>query len=87
MHFVHLTKPYRYNILSVMVSLVCVLSCVTFFIEKYICFARKHVWKNLDYIVTFLLKSFRAAGYWKCSDETPSPVMIYVGLAETALRL
>ena len=29
---------------------------------------RKHIWKNLVYIVTFVLQFFRVAGYSKSSD-------------------
>ena len=31
-------------------------------------FVRKHIWKNLVYIVTFVLQFFRVAGYSKSSD-------------------
>ena len=31
-------------------------------------FFRKHIWKNLVYIVTFVLQFFRVAGYSKSSD-------------------
>ena len=31
-------------------------------------FVRKHIWKNLVYIVTFALQFFRVAAYSKSSD-------------------
>ena len=31
-------------------------------------FVRKHIWKNLVYIVTFALSFFHVEGYWKCSN-------------------
>ena len=29
-----------------------------FFIQKDLCFVRKHVWKNLVYVVTFIIQFF-----------------------------
>ena len=45
----------------------------TLTLEKFI-FCRKHIWKKLIYIVTFVLQFFSVAGYWKCSNKTPTPI-------------
>ena len=47
-----------------------------FFIWKNLYFAREHIWKNLVYIVSFVLPPFIVAGYWKSSDKTPTPIEI-----------
>ena len=36
-----------------------------FYIRK---FVRKHIWKNVVYIVTFALPFFQVTVYWKCSN-------------------
>ena len=38
-------------------------------------------------ILTSLLHFFRVAGYWKCSNKTPIPLYIWIGLVNTLLRL
>ena len=34
-----------------------------FLFKKSLCFVRKHIWKNLVYIVTFVLQFFYVPGY------------------------
>ena len=46
-----------------------------FFIQENFYFLRKHIWKNLIYIVTFALSLFHVAGYCKCSNTN---VHIYI---------
>ena len=36
-------------------------------------FVKKHIWKNLVRSVAFVLQFFHVAGYWKCSNKTPTP--------------
>ena len=47
-----------------------------FFVYKNICmeiyFVRKHIWKSLVYIVTFVLKSFWMVVYWRFSNKRPT---------------
>ena len=38
------------------------------FIWEILYFVRKHIWKNLDYIVTYALPFFHVARYWKYSN-------------------
>ena len=44
-----------------------------FYIKK-LYFARKHIWKNIVYIVTFVLQFFRVADYWKGSNKLPASI-------------
>ena len=44
-----------------------------FYIKK-LHFARKHIWKNIVYIVTFVLQFFRVADYWKGSNKLPASI-------------
>ena len=44
-----------------------------FFLKKKMYFVKKYIWKNLDYVVIFVLLSFRVAGFWKCSNKTQNP--------------
>ena len=44
-----------------------------FYIEKFVRILRNNIWKNLIYIVTFVLQFFREVGYWICSDKAPTP--------------
>ena len=41
--------------------------------QKNLYFVRKHISKNLVYIVTLVLQFLLVAGYWKCNNETPMP--------------
>ena len=43
-------------------------------------FVRKHIWKNLVYVVTFVLQVLHVAGYWKCSNKTSTPIQICISL-------
>ena len=43
-----------------------------FYIEKFVRILRNNIWKNLIYIVTFVLQFFREVGYWICSDKAPT---------------
>ena len=45
-----------------------------FFILKILYFVRRRIWKNLVYVVTFVLQFFRVAGYWKKSNKTSTPI-------------
>ena len=46
-----------------------------FYIEKFILF-RKNIWKNLVYIITFVLQFFCVAGYLKRSSENTNTHLV-----------
>ena len=56
-----------------------------FFIQKNLYFFRKHIWKNIVYIVAFVLQFFRAACYWKCNIKTPTLMQICTGFVDAKL--
>ena len=41
---------------------------------KILYFVGKHIWKNLIYIVIFVLQLFLVAANWKCIDKKPTPI-------------
>ena len=45
-----------------------------YFLYRKIYFFRKHIWKDLLYIVTFVLQFFHVVGYLKCSNKTTTPI-------------
>ena len=51
-----------------------------FFIQKSLNLARKHILKNLVYIVTDVLQSIHVAGFWKCSNKTTTSIQVCNGL-------
>ena len=55
-------------------------------IIKNIYFLRRHIWKNLVYIVAFLLQFSRVTGHWKFSNKAPAPIWLCIGLVEAVLR-
>ena len=57
---------------------------LTFYIEN-LYFVRKHIWKNLVYIVTFVLQFPCVADYWKCSNKT-TPIQICIGRVDAVHR-
>ena len=60
------------------------ISLLITFLEK-IYFIRKHIWKILVYIVTFVLQFLRLAGYWKAINKIPTPIYICTGLVDAVL--
>ena len=58
-----------------------------FLYGKYYFFIQKTYLKKLiSYIVKFVLQFFRVAGYWNCSNKTPTPISIYIFLADAVPR-
>ena len=49
-------------------------------------FVRKHILKNLVFIVRFVLQFFHVASYWKCSNKTPLPIQTCIGLVDIIFR-
>ena len=47
--------------------------------------SKKHIWINLVWIVTFVLPFFCMAGYWKCSNKTPAPILMCIDLVDAML--
>ena len=60
--------------------------CLYFFVWKILYFVRKYICKSSVYTVTFALQFFHVAGYWKCSNKTPTPIQIYISFVATILR-
>ena len=56
-----------------------------FFIQENLYFVRKHIWKNLVYIVTFALRFFLT---WQVIGNavTPTPIQIFIGFADAILQ-
>ena len=55
------------------------------FYIKNIYFVRKHIWKNLVFIAKIVLKFFRVADNWKCSNKIPTVMWICLGLVDASL--
>ena len=49
-----------------------------FYIEKFILF-RKNIWKNLVYIITFVLQFFCVAGFWNAVMKYQHPFSSLAG--------
>ena len=49
-------------------------------------FVRKHILKNLVFIVRLVVQFFHVASYWKCSNKTPLPIQTCIGLAGIIFR-
>ena len=54
--------------------------------EKVIILLEKHIWKNLCYIVTFVLQFFHVVGCLKFNNKAPVSIQICIGFEDAITR-